>query len=407
MSNKLLFTKKQKQFFAILVNIIVPLAGISTDIYLPSLPALSHHFSISHAMTQLTITSYVVAMGLSQLIAGPISDAYGRKKLLLIALFTQLIAVLGILYSPTIFWMITFRFIQGFGAALMIVPARAINNDLFTGYELKKKFSYNAMSFALGPIIAPFIGGYLQNYFGWQANFLLIIVYILLLTCLLLFFYRETITTKHTFSVHHLWKNYHFVLSNRYFVISAFFVGVLWGYTSLFNVTGPFIVQTIFQRSAISFGHFALSMGIAWFVGNLFTRILFRFDKKIKTQFALSFILINAITMLLLVNLGYFNVYVFTIPTFFMILITGFIFSTYVADILTIFPKLAASANACLFAMIWLIFSSFTILATQLKIHSLLPLSLTYLAVGLLGLFIYSIMIKLKATSTICMDTPC
>ena len=174
MANSATFISKQKLYFAILVNIIVPLAGISTDIYLPSLPAISTHFNVTKTFVQLTVASYVIAVGLAQLLAGPISDAYGRKNLLLIAIFTQLLAVLAIIFSPSIDWMILFRFVQGLGAAFMLVPARAILNDVFHGSELKKQFNYCTISFALGPTIAPFLGGYLQHYFGCQANFIFI-----------------------------------------------------------------------------------------------------------------------------------------------------------------------------------------------------------------------------------------
>jgi MFS transporter, DHA1 family, multidrug resistance protein len=80
---------KKKNLYAILVNIIIPLAGISTDIYLPSLPAISDHFKTNNAMTQLTVTFFILAFGFSQFIAGPVADAFGRKKLLLSAAVVQ------------------------------------------------------------------------------------------------------------------------------------------------------------------------------------------------------------------------------------------------------------------------------------------------------------------------------
>ena len=160
-------THNNKTYLAVLINIIIPLAGMSTDIYLPSLPAMCSHFHVAKALVQLTVTTYVLGVGIAQLIAGPISDANGRKKLLVFALLIQLIAILLIVLTPSIHWMIVFRFLQGIGAGLMVVPARAIINDIFSGTELKKQFNTLTISFAMAPIIAPFIGGYVQHYFGW------------------------------------------------------------------------------------------------------------------------------------------------------------------------------------------------------------------------------------------------
>ena len=96
----------KKRFFAILVYIIIPLGGVSTDIYLPSLPAISAHFHAIKTLAQLTVTAYVMALGLAQLFAGPISDALGRKKPLIIAVVVQLLSVVAIIFSQSIYWMI-------------------------------------------------------------------------------------------------------------------------------------------------------------------------------------------------------------------------------------------------------------------------------------------------------------
>ena len=382
-------SSRQKLIFVILVNIIVPLGGMSTDIYLPSLPAMSLHFDISKALVQLTVTAYVIAMGLSQLLAGPVSDAYGRKKLLLMALSTQFIAVFAILFSPSITWMIFFRFVQGLGAAFMVVPARAIINDVFDGPELKKQFNYCAISFALGPIVAPFLGGYLQHYFGWQANFIFILVYALLLACLVLFIYQETLLNKKSFSMHHLWKNYHTILSHRYFLVSALFIGMAVGYTALFNLTGPFLIQTVLHHSAITYGHIALSMGLAWFLGNTLNRVLFSYNPKTKTKFALWLTFATTLIMFTLTHLGFFNILTLTLPTFVMILLSGFIFPIYIGECMVIFTDLAASANACLFGITWMMFAFFTVEATFLKVHSLSPLAINYIGISLISLLFY------------------
>jgi Bcr/CflA subfamily drug resistance transporter len=381
--------RKEKIYFALLVNFIVLLAGISTDIYLPSLPALSQHFATTKTLAQMTVTSYAAAIALAQFLAGPISDAYGRKTMLTLSMGMQVLAVLAIIFSPLIGWMIFFRFIQGLGAGFMMVPARAIINDIFTGHDAKKQFNYITISFAVGPIAAPFIGGYLQNYFGWQANFILLLVYILILLLIMLRVYRETCLVMRAFSVNHLWKNYQIILSNRYFLLGAFFVGTVFGYSALFNVAGPFFIQTILHYSAITFGRIALLIGIAWFLGNISSRFLFQVNKKIKVSIALWLSFMSAATMLLFSELHYLNLLTLVIPTFLIIACSGFVFPIYIGECLTLFPKLAASANACLFSLIWVVFSMLSALGALLNLHSLAPLAIAYCSLNLISLFLY------------------
>jgi multidrug resistance protein len=383
-------TPKQKKLFAIMANFIVPIAGMSTDIYMPSLPGMSAYFDVSKTSVQLTVTFYVLALGIFQLIAGPISDAYGRKKLLLLAVVIQIFSIVGILISPSIHWLIAFRFMQGAGAGLMIVPARAMLNDIFSGPELKKQFNYMAMSFALGPIVAPFLGGYIEHYIGWKANFGFILIYGLLAFLLLVIVYRETIAETYPFSIRHLWENYHTILGNKFFVFNAVFISCLMGYSALFNVTGPFIVQVLMKKSAITYGHVALTIGVAWLLGNTTNRILFNYDKHLKSYIGLGLTLLTIVMFVVFANIEHsIQLSVLMPPVFITILLSGFLFGLYVGECLTIFTKLAASANACLFGIIWISYAAYTFAATFLKAHSLLPLALMYMVTALLSLIFF------------------
>lgn len=388
-------TPQQKTWIAVSVNLIIFLAGMSIDVYLPSLPAMSQYFATSKTNVQLTVTFYAIALGIAQLLAGPISDANGRKKMLFGALGVESISLIGILLAPTIYLVIFFRFIQGLAAGFMMVPARAIINDIFTGPELRKKFNYVTITYAMGPIIAPFIGGYLQSYFGWQSCFILLLVYSVAITGITWNIYQETHTKTHKFLIHHLWKNYQLILKNVYFSMCTVFVGILLGCTALYNVAGPFLIQMSLHESAIMFGRTALIMGFGWFLGNILNRFTFNVSIQLKAKAGLCAIFLISLIMIILSELNYFNLWVLIIPIFFITLLCGFLFSMHVAECLTMFPShLAASANAGMFAVAWIIFSLFTVIATFLKIHSLMPLSIAYLSISLATLFIFYVYLK-------------
>lgn len=375
--------------FALLVNAIVPLGGMNTDIYLPSLPAMSHYFGADKTIVQLTVAAYVFGMGLGQLLAGPVSDAVGRKKQLLVALLFQIFAVIAILFCRDIEWVIGWRVVQGVGAAFMMVPARAVVNDCFSGDALKKQFNYLTISFAMGPIVAPFIGGYLQHYFGWQANFYFVGIYAVCMLVLVLLLLPETIAKKTPFAPGHLVRNYRVILSSPLFVVGSILAGMAFSYSVLFSVAGPFMVQIALHRSAVFYGHIALLMGVAWFAGNMLNRFLFNMVLSVRARIALLLMFLITAIMTLMGVLGVFSLWSLVLPIFFMVMLGAILFSAFLAEVLHLFPKMAASTNAASFSIVWLCFGVYSVVATFLKASSLLPIALVYLVITVLAIVLY------------------
>lgn len=156
--------------------------------YLPSLPSMEATFGVDAAAVQLTLSAFLAGFAVTQLIYGPLSDRYGRRPMLLlgIALFT--LASIGCALAGSIEWLIVWRFLQALGACAGVVLGRAIARDLFEGAQAAKAFSMMAMTLGLTPAVAPILGGYLQNWLGWQANFVAMATAGLLLgLCVLLF----------------------------------------------------------------------------------------------------------------------------------------------------------------------------------------------------------------------------
>ena len=237
-------------FITIFVNLAIPLGGMSTDIFLPSLPAMTHFFGSSNFLIQLTITFFALGLGLGQFIIGPISDSLGRRKPLLLGLLIQMAMVFVIVFVRSVIALDIARFFQGLGAALMMVPARAMLADCFDGAMLKRQFTYITASFGIGPIIAPFIGGYLQHAFGWQSNFIFILIFLAVVLCLFFMVIPETLTAKHPLSFTKIQQSYGHVFNNAFFIASVFLASLCMGYASTFNVIGPFLIQETLNHSA-------------------------------------------------------------------------------------------------------------------------------------------------------------
>lgn len=379
----------KKTIYAILPNVIVPLAGMSTDIYLPSMPSMVEVFHVTKSHVQLSLSTYVFGMAIAQLLAGPLSDSVGRKKMILFALLAQMLAVIGIVSTPSMNILIFIRLLQGLGAGFMIVPARAILNDCFQGIDLKKKFNYLTISFALAPVIAPFIGGYCEQLFGYQASFIFIFIYALILLLIVSLSMDETLNTKHPFSFVSMINRYKTILGHKNYLMGTLFVSLLFGYATVFSALGPFIYQNKLNFSPVEYGYIALLIGLAWFSGNLSNRFMLGIPENRKITSCLWIKFVALITFLVSAYMGFYNSILTTALVFLVVYLTGIIFPNIVSHCLTLFPDMSASANACFFSFLWIAFTFYTLCATQISIHTLLPLSLLYLLIHFLSRLFY------------------
>ena len=153
------------------LTMVVALGPISTDLYLPSLPAIGEAFGTGTSEVQLTLSVFLAGFAVSQLIYGPLSDRYGRRPVLLLALLIYLAATVACGLAQSIEELIAARFVQALGACAGPVVGRAVVRDVFGRARSARVLSYMALAMALAPAIGPVIGGYLETGFGWRANF--------------------------------------------------------------------------------------------------------------------------------------------------------------------------------------------------------------------------------------------
>lgn len=147
------------------------LGPLSTDLYLPSLPSVSHDLGATMALTQITLTACILGLALGQVVAGPVSDARGRHRPLLIALAVFAFGSLLCLNAPSVATLAILRFVQGVAGAAGIVIALAIARDLYDGLALARCISLLMTVNFLAPVIAPVLGGQLLRFFSWRGVF--------------------------------------------------------------------------------------------------------------------------------------------------------------------------------------------------------------------------------------------
>jgi DHA1 family bicyclomycin/chloramphenicol resistance-like MFS transporter len=336
----------KKYWLAALVFLIVPLSGVSIDIYAPSLPAVSDYFHVAKNLSQLTITAYLVGLGFMQLFAGSISDSFGRKKPFMVALIVFMMTTFLIPCSQTIYHLIFLRFMQGASLAVTVVPMRSVMTDLFEGEELQKMMTYMTMSWSLGPIVAPAIGGYLQYYAGWKANFYFLGIYSVIVFVLALLFLFETSKQRHPFYLSSMLKRYRNMLVHREYVNYVMTGSLLFSLITLFGIAGPFFIQTVLHYSAAAFGQFTLVMGVAWFLGVMSNRFMLGVPLAVKANVCF-YLMACTVALMFVVSLFYsVLIYNLVIPMGFLFFFSGILYPSYFIQSVMLFREYSASANA-------------------------------------------------------------
>ncbi|WP_028878276.1 Bcr/CflA family multidrug efflux MFS transporter [Terasakiella pusilla] len=178
--------------FTVILTALVAFGPLSTDMYLPSLPAMKAEFGASVSDVQLTLSIFLAGFAVSQLLYGPLSDRFGRRPILIFGIFAYGIASVACFLATSIEMLIVARFFQAFGACSGPVLGRAIVRDVFGQDRAAQVLAYMGSAMALAPAVAPLAGGYLQVWFGWQASFVFLAGFAFLLVLLVFFLIRET-----------------------------------------------------------------------------------------------------------------------------------------------------------------------------------------------------------------------
>ena len=188
-SPKPLMTERE---VSIIGGMMVMLGPVSLSLYTPALPTLVEVFGTSIATVKLTLTVFFFGFAVSQLICGPLSDAYGRRPVALGFFGIYLSGAVVAMLAPTIGWLVAGRILQGIGAAAGIALSRALVRDQYTGQASARVMNLIGTILAIGPAISPTIGGFLLGAFGWHSVFVAMTGFGLTLMSVLLLRVPET-----------------------------------------------------------------------------------------------------------------------------------------------------------------------------------------------------------------------
>ncbi|GGB38258.1 Bcr/CflA family drug resistance efflux transporter [Roseibium aquae] len=260
---------------------LVAIGPVSMALYTPAMPALAEAFGTTDSVIKLTLTAYFVGFAVTQLICGPLTDAFGRKPVTLAFLSLYLLSSVMATFAPDITWMLIARTLQGVGAAVGIAVSRAIVRDQFTGQNSARIMNTIAMMLALGPAISPTIGGFVLEFFGWREVFWCMIVYGVVLMAAVALYQRESNAFKgrHHLNPRQLGINYATLLRDRRFLAPSLLVGFSLGNLYALTTVLPFILIYEVGLSPSQFGLTMMLQSGSFICGTIVTgRVLKRTD---------------------------------------------------------------------------------------------------------------------------------
>lgn len=257
---------------------LVAIGPVTMALYTPAMPVLAEAFDTSRSMIKLTLTAYFAGFALTQLICGPLTDAFGRRPVTLAFLLLYLASTLLATFAPTVEWMIVARTLQGIGAAVGISVSRAIVRDQFTGQTSARIMNTIGTMLAIGPAISPTIGGLTLELFGWREIFWFMVVYGVVLMLAVALWMAETnrFIDRENLRPARLVSNYITLLRDPSFLRPSLLVG--FGIGSIYTLATilPFVLIDQLGLSPSQFGFGMMVQSGSFISGTLVTGRLLR-----------------------------------------------------------------------------------------------------------------------------------
>ncbi len=283
---------------------------LAMDMYLPALPEVTRSLGAPAATVQLTLTACLAGMALGQIVVGPMSDKWGRRRPLLAGLAVYVVATALCAVAPNVELLVAFRLVQGLAGAAGIVIARAVVRDLYDGVAMARFFSTLMLISGVAPVVAPLIGGQILRFTDWRGVFVVLVVVGVVLGVVVWARLPETLPVeeRHAGGAGDTLRAMRGLLADRAF--TGYMLAGGFAFASLFAyvAASPFVVQEIYGASAQTFSLlFGLnSVGLV-VVGQINGKILVgrvRLDRVLGLGLV---VVIAAATALLLMSLGVFG----------------------------------------------------------------------------------------------------
>ena len=263
---------KNSNLFILVLALANASVVVGMGLITPSITIIKADFNLTSDMVQLTLTVFIIAAGIGQLVFGFLSDRYGRRPILLTGSFLFFASSITSIFSPNILFLLTMRFVQGLGAAACMSMARVIINDSFNKTEAAEKLSLITAIMVIFPLISLILGGFIAQTIGWVGTMYVFFIFGLIILTGSVYNISETKIEKiNNLNFSKITNSFLDVLKNTKF-LNFTFIGSI--QTGVFFSSFGFMPYE-FARLGVSpleFGFWLSFTGIGYFLGNILNR---------------------------------------------------------------------------------------------------------------------------------------
>lgn len=267
-----------QKLIVLFLALLLGLQPVTTDLYLPALPAITQGFGAGMGQAQLTLTALLLAFGLSQLVWGPLSDRFGRRPILLWGMGAYTLASAACALAPDMAWLIAGRTVQGIAMGAGVMAARAVVRDLFQPAQGATVMSQGLTGLGIIACACAPLGGVLTDWLGWRIALLMLAVFGAATLALLFWRFEETLARPdpHALSARPLIRANLDILRNPVFLTwcalsSASYLGLF-----TFLASSSFVFVSFMGYSKTAYGFLMLSMSLSYIVGTFWCRWMLR-----------------------------------------------------------------------------------------------------------------------------------
>ena len=337
----------------ITLSLLMGFASISTDLYLPALPAMARGLAARSGTMEYTISGYLVGFSVGQLLWGPISDRIGRRLPVAIGLILFMIGSAGCALSTNALMIIAWRVFQAVGASAGVVLSRAMVRDLYQGSRAAQMLSTLITVMAIAPLVGPLLGGQILTFAGWRAIFFAL-VGIGAITLFALYHLPETLpqTHRNPAPLTDAMLDYVRLIGNRqvmgFAIVGAFFYGGCFAYIA----GSPFSYINVYHVPAPLYGVlFGINI-IAIMGANLINaRLVKHIDGITLLRMGSAVAMITGAILAIDGRTGFGGLAGLIVPLFFFNGMTGFIVANSIAGALNAFPQRSGAVSALVGAL--------------------------------------------------------
>jgi DHA1 family bicyclomycin/chloramphenicol resistance-like MFS transporter len=333
----------------VILSLLLGLQPVTTDLYLPALPALQDGFGANMTQAQLTLSALLLAFGLSQLFWGPLSDRYGRRPVLLWGLGAYVLASIGCTLAPTIHALIIWRTVQGLALGAAVVCARALIRDLYNPVDGVRIMSKGQTGLGIIACVSAPLGGLLSDWLGWRYAMLALSLFGLATLLLVALRFKETAHDRNPQALHPrtLLATWRSVVSNRTFWAYSALSAAAYGGLFTYLASSSFIFIQVLHISKPVYGLMMFLTCLAYILGTwLCRRLLPRMGIQRSVALAAGFSLTGGTLVAVLALMGIQSVWAILAPMMVFMLAHGVLQPCSQSGALGPFPFAAGAASA-------------------------------------------------------------